>query len=44
MGAERCCFCAICEVYWEAVKCQSVVMAFLPTCVVDVPAVLLAFP
>lgn len=44
VGAERCCFCAVCEGYWEGVKCQSVVMAFLPTCVVDVPAVLLTFP
>lgn len=44
VGAQRCCFCAIHEGFWEAVKCQSVVMAFLPTCVVDMPAVLLTFP
>lgn len=43
-GAKRCCFCAIREGCWEGVKCQSVVMAFLPTCVVDMPAVLLTFP
>lgn len=44
VGAESCWFCAPPEGYLEGVKCQSVVIALLPTCLVEVPAVLLAFP
>lgn len=44
VGAERCCFCATPGGYLEGGKCQSVVIAFLPTCTVEMPAGLLAFP
>ena len=44
VGAEECWFCATPEGYLEEVKWQSVVIAFLPTGIVEMPAMLLTFP